>query len=386
MAKKSKFHDEPFDEATLAKLELYREYLREWFPVFISSSKQHFRSIFVFDFFCGPGHDWVPSTLTPRPGSPLIALDELDKALEARKTLKNLAGIPMPHVTFVFNDLNAKNIEKLQQTLRMRLPRREVSIEYQMLSFKECFAKYESVLNQPNVASLVFIDQFGVSEVTSEIFARLINKPNVDFLFYIAASIVNRMKEMKCIRSKIPEIKSEEYAKMNGANAIRYITEAYRRMVKQNTLFLSHFAFRRGANVNGLIFGSHSVLGIDKFLQRAWNLDPLYGEADFDIGQEDRHSLDEDYLELELDGRPINRPTKLLDFEERLRTSIRNKTIMTTEDVYLFAMREGFLARHAKKVIKEMIDKEELKNSKKDICVSYDAYKMRKSVTLLTNG
>ena len=322
--------------------------------------------------------------LGPHLGSPIIALEELDKAIATRKTLKQLEGIPLPHVTFVFNDLASEKVAALRQSLSTRLPRRYVSIKYETLPFKDCFAKYECVMEKPDTAALVFIDQFGVSEVTSEIFTRLINKSHVDFLFYIAASIINRMKEMECIRDKLPEIKPAEYRDMKGTTAIRYVARAYQRMANRDTLFLSHFAFKRNANVNGLIFGSQNVLGIDKFLQKAWKLDPIYGEANFDIDKEDRHSTDA-YLPLKIDGRPVDQPTKLLDFEERLRASVLAKTIKTTKDAYLFAITEGFLASHAKKVILEMIDEGKLGNKKKNIRISYDSYKKGKSVTLLVN-
>jgi len=48
-------HQQPFDEGTRDKLELYREYLREWLPVFINGSSVDFLQI--FDFFAGPGFD-----------------------------------------------------------------------------------------------------------------------------------------------------------------------------------------------------------------------------------------------------------------------------------------------------------------------------------------
>jgi hypothetical protein len=38
--------------------------------------------------------------------------------------------------------------------------------------------------------------------------------------------------------------------------------------------------------VNGLIFGSSHPLGMDKFLQVAWNKDVINGEADFDINRD----------------------------------------------------------------------------------------------------
>ena len=47
-------HQKPFDEGTRDKLELYREYLREWLPVFINGLWVDILQI--FDFF---GRAWV---------------------------------------------------------------------------------------------------------------------------------------------------------------------------------------------------------------------------------------------------------------------------------------------------------------------------------------
>ena len=58
-------HQKPFDEGTRDKLELYREYLREWLPVFINGSSVDILQI--FDFFAGPGFD-----VDGNPGSPVI--------------------------------------------------------------------------------------------------------------------------------------------------------------------------------------------------------------------------------------------------------------------------------------------------------------------------
>ena len=39
-------HQKPFDEGTRDKLELYREYLREWLPVFINGSSAEIVQVF----------------------------------------------------------------------------------------------------------------------------------------------------------------------------------------------------------------------------------------------------------------------------------------------------------------------------------------------------
>jgi hypothetical protein len=55
----------PFDQGTRDKLELCREYLREWLPVFINVPSVDILQI--FDFFAGPGFYFGGN-----PGSPAI--------------------------------------------------------------------------------------------------------------------------------------------------------------------------------------------------------------------------------------------------------------------------------------------------------------------------
>ena len=70
---KTDFHDNPFDEGTLIKLDIFELYLREWLPVFLASTKYNWRELHIFDFFAGPGTD-------PRGqlGSPLRILQQLN--------------------------------------------------------------------------------------------------------------------------------------------------------------------------------------------------------------------------------------------------------------------------------------------------------------------
>jgi len=67
-------HQQPFDEGTRDKLELFQEYLREWLPVFNNVSSVDILQI--FDFFAGPGFD-----VDANPGSPAITCDEIRNAM-----------------------------------------------------------------------------------------------------------------------------------------------------------------------------------------------------------------------------------------------------------------------------------------------------------------
>lgn len=69
-------HNEPFDESTLTKLDLYRRYVRAWLPVFLNAQKLVVDRMQIFDFFAGLGYDENGIC-----GSPVIALQEIQTAL-----------------------------------------------------------------------------------------------------------------------------------------------------------------------------------------------------------------------------------------------------------------------------------------------------------------
>jgi len=65
------FHNRPFDEGTLTKLQVFELYAREWLPVFLSPEHPLHKELHLFDFFAGPGADSAGV-----PGSPLRQLHE----------------------------------------------------------------------------------------------------------------------------------------------------------------------------------------------------------------------------------------------------------------------------------------------------------------------
>jgi len=45
------FHNKEFDDGTRIKLEILREYLKQWLPVFLAGEKTYWKKIFIYDFF-----------------------------------------------------------------------------------------------------------------------------------------------------------------------------------------------------------------------------------------------------------------------------------------------------------------------------------------------
>ena len=72
---------------------------------------------------------------------------------------------------------------------------------------------------------------------------------------------------------------------------------------------------------------------------------PTTGEANFDIDREDI-SVDSPHLWEEMD-----KPTKLTLFEDELRKRLLSGDLQADGAVFLFALQEGFLPRHAREVV-----------------------------------
>jgi three-Cys-motif partner protein len=106
----SDFHSQAFSDGTKLKLYVFRKYIREWIPVFItdSSKQDHISSINIFDLFSGPGAD-VAGT----PDSPVIIVDEINKYCKAKGISKSRKIIRI-----YFNDQKADKIKELEAALQ----------------------------------------------------------------------------------------------------------------------------------------------------------------------------------------------------------------------------------------------------------------------------
>lgn len=95
------FYNIKFDDGTLIKLHVFKEYLRAWLPVFIKKRKPIWEKIFIYDFFAGEGTDGEGNF-----GSPLIIINELKSFCKDIKQ-KNLK------IKVVFNEYDEKKKDKL---------------------------------------------------------------------------------------------------------------------------------------------------------------------------------------------------------------------------------------------------------------------------------
>lgn len=322
------FHDKPFDEGTLTKLQIFELYTRGWLPVFLSPERPSHKELHIFDFFAGPGTD-----SSNAPGSPLRLIRQL-------RDYQGLMGKRAVRIHVHLYDASSEKIDRLKQAIDTGgIPLTNVKFDIRPLSFENAFQESLQVLANPRAAKLVFIDQIGVGHVTPEVFNKLVTSPTCDFLFFISSSTLHRFRDHPAIKQKID--RPDDYYHVH-----RTALEYYRTLIPAGKrYFLAPFSIKKGANIYGIIFGSAHPLGIDKFLQVAWRSDEISGEADFDINRE--------YIRPEepLLPFPEIRPSKIAAFESELEHLLRKGCLSNELEVMRVCFEHGVKRQHAEPVL-----------------------------------
>lgn len=346
-------HSKSFDDGTLIKLELFKLYLHSWIPVFIEKREKR---IEIHDFFAGEGTDSEGTW-----GSPLIILDALKpyctKLINKTKLLVH------------FNDASKKKIAHLEKKVSSKLKICSESktfgfchsddsklncpfkIEYNQKDFSEIYSeKYKDFKSSPKTPRFIFLDQYGIKQVNERVFKQLTSLEKTDFMFFISSSHIMRFKEMPEFKKYIHNI---EFTDKKPSDCHRVIYDYYKSMLKGKEYFLGQFSIKKNSNYYGIIFGSNNHLGMKKFLDAAWKIDPHTGETNHDI---DRDPIRYGQITMDLfgDGNQ-NQVKKLVSFENELLKFL--EIVRTNEDIYRFALENGICISKTNDILRSLEQK-----------------------------
>lgn len=344
-------HKKQFDEGTKAKLTIFKEYLKEWLPVFLAKREIFYPTINIYDFFSGPGSDGYGNL-----GTPLIILDEL-LVYADNIILKKLT------VNLYFNEFDKLKYETLNKEIKKeKYKNLPVKIETESLDFKIAFDKKYPEMGIKGNANLLFLDQNGIKHITEDVFKKIVCLKQTDFLFFISSSTIKRFADHPniCQHIKLNEkdVEQTPYHKIH-----RLVLEYYKSLIPdRREYYLAQFSLKKNAGLYGLIFGSGHVLGIEKFLTTCWNLDPERGEANFDI--------DDDNIapgQLDLFTGEVQKPKKIEHFEIELSKNILNKTLLTDKDIYLYTISNGIKIALGKQILRNLIRDNKIEKSNFDL-------------------
>ncbi|MEM3473837.1 MAG: three-Cys-motif partner protein TcmP [archaeon] len=356
MQKSKKFFEKGFDESTLTKLEIFQQYLINWIPVFIKS--KHNKSIYIFDFFAGPGYDSKNTA-----GSPIRILEQIQKIQSENLNKK---------VILFFNEVNKRNYRQLKNTCEDYLNKnpqikKMVEINYLNKEFENSFKELKQEIGKH--PSLVFLDQFGIK--FSTYVSEFENFDKTDFLIFISSSYIKRFantpefkKALNLTNDEIEKFKRTPY-KLIHESVVQFLMT---KLPYDAKLKLIPFSIKKGSNIYGLIFGTKHILGADKFLHVTWKINPDNGNANYDIYNDEEKKQPNLFPELK-------DKTTIQVFQEELKSKILSGEISTNKETYFFTIEKGFLPNHAKEVLVKLRKDGIVKFKSKAPLINYNAIK-----------
>lgn len=329
--------EKPFDDGTKAKLEIFRNYLTEWLPVFIASNETtYWQNIFIYDFFAGEGKD-INGTL----GSSLIILDVLNE-------FEDLISKTQVTINIIYNEKDEKTYQKLMNNIStIKYNTEKIKIHPYNKPFQELFLElYPKMIVHDKLPKLMILDQFGIKEITNDIFKKLISFKRTDFIFFISSSFVRRFNELPEFKSYL-SITKESFEDTKPFHSHKIVFEYYKSMVDTGYM-LAPFSIKKGINIYGLIFGSNHTLGLEKFLKVAWKINPHTGDANYNIDEEKIVDGQLSVFEEE------NTIKKLGLLENKLKHLILNEKETSLYKIYLKTLDFGCQPKHCNDVLKKL--------------------------------
>ena len=222
-------------------------------------------------------------------------------------------------------------------------------IRFESLDFAKAFQKDRREIG--SAPSLVFVDQTGLKHVTRNVFTALVEAKTTDFIFFTASSFKHRFGDLLAPEIKLP-------GNVSYLEVHRLLADAYRQWAPKD-VFIGHFSIKKDSNIYGLIFGSHHWRGMQKFLEIAWKLDAVCGEADYEMEEGAVQGL----MDFE-HGTTGFKKRKVELFQEALLRDIVSGALRTDSAVFLHCLVNGFLPRSAKEVYAKLRDTGSLKNER----------------------
>lgn len=359
-------HDEPFDASTIAKLEIFEDYVQAWLPTFVMTGAS---TICIFDFFAGTGYDKVGTE-----GSPIRILKKIKEQLE--NILKKNVKVKLILNEWEPNKKDQPKFKLLKEACTKFLNgnldvAQVIDLQPHNEDFETLFPKLLPLIRQ--YPSLVYLDQNGIKFLSDKYLLELEKTSQTDFLYFVSTSYFWRFGDSKEFKEHldidIVEAKKDPYRLIH-----RNVLEQLKKKLPAGTKFrLYPFSIKKGSNIYGIIFGASHVRAVDKFLDLSWKRNGINGEANFDI--------DEDAKKIQGDLFEDKKMNKLESFQSLLRREILNGKLTTNEEVLNFVYNEGHIPKHAADTLRKMKSEKLISYEGPSPLVTYEnVYQLKKII------
>ena len=335
----------PISPHTAAKHDLYRQYLRKWFPILVQGWGG--RATYA-EGFAGPG-----VYTRGEPGSPVIALRTLWD--------EGLVGSATRAVRLLFVDDDARCVELLQRRLELTAGQRNTSVAgladrgvHVDVVQGLCDEKLEPLLDRYGSWDdplLVNLDTWGAA-VPARLLRRIAGTPAGEVIITMGPTYFMRFAAVDQYSHGDDVYGGEHWRAVQdvpSAEKAAWLLEAYRTTVREAGFrFVLDFTLvdQRG-QLLWLVFGTTSRKGLVKMKEAMWEVDAVHG-----VGYRDPRDPDQQTLEIELD--PVTTPLRRLLIKELGR---RPERTATEADLREFALLETvYKEAQASQAMRELLE------------------------------
>ncbi len=265
----------PIEPHTLAKHDLLRRYLGDWFPIMYKRNKR----IIYLDAFAGPG-----VYAGGEPGSPLIALETLI-------THKSFPKMSETEFGFVFIEKDKSKCQRLEQEIETFWLKQGIdkpsNIEIDVIN-DEFMNIAQDVLNkiEPKGATLApafaFIDPFGWSDIRFDLMMQIVSFDKWEILFTFMVEhisrFLNKPNTQKSLQGFFGTDKYRDFVSLSGDKRIESLRDLFVDQLREKGSFSHVTPFEmvsnRGKTECFLIHGTRHIKGLQVMKDAMWKLDP----------------------------------------------------------------------------------------------------------------
>ncbi|MBA8926823.1 three-Cys-motif partner protein [Kutzneria viridogrisea] len=274
-------------EHTGAKHDIYRRYLKRWFPILLGGARNAYPSATYAEGFAGPG-----VYAGGEPGSPIIAM----------QTLLQTVSSESPVVRFLFVDDDPRCIRSLNEQFVAAFPTRPRAHDTTPVVIVDgtCTDQLEPQLDKIGAWGqpiLAVLDSWGNVPISYQLLKRLAGNPATEVIVTLGPQSFIRF--VSTLGPAADDVfggaatwRQIEHM-TDGAAKRQHVLTCYRQtLATAGFTFLLDFELidRRGESLY-LVFGTNHVRGLEKMKDALWEVDPVYGVGFRDPRDEQSEAL-----------------------------------------------------------------------------------------------
>ena len=340
---------------TQAKLDLYINYLEHYLRVL--SLSPYIDNINLVDAYCGSGQ-YKDGNF----GSPILANETIHRI---NKQVISL-GKSLSKISLHFNDIDSQKVENVNSILQNNQAANCTYLPNNLTSelFLNNTSEYLNSLKN-NTRSLVFIDPYGYSDITSTSINNLIKNEYSEVLLFLPVMQMYRFRnialndtERSCyeglrrfILSFFPT--NHKIHRDEISDVFEFIQEIRNALSFNGNFYsCSHYIEREKGNYYALFFITSNLYGLDKMVDAKWKLDPTKGKGFNQVKIQGDLFADANDLE--------DYSYSIEKLKEILYSHIEQKSSLNNYEVYKIGLENEFTPAQCKIALEDLFNKKKI--------------------------